>query len=81
MTDRIREFLRNRTEDGPVLVVDLEAFTQDGFIKVEQAAPRTVADAARAQLWHQLPVSPDDPATWSPASNRSRHRASHLSSS
>ncbi|MDZ4265066.1 MAG: phytanoyl-CoA dioxygenase family protein [Mycobacterium sp.] len=45
-------------------MVDVEAFRTDGFVKVEQAAPRAVADAARALLWRQLGVSPDDPASW-----------------
>ncbi|NVN49438.1 phytanoyl-CoA dioxygenase family protein [Mycolicibacterium hippocampi] len=45
-------------------MVDVEAFERDGFVKVEQAAPRAVADAARALLWQQLGVSPDDPSTW-----------------
>jgi len=45
-------------------MVDVEAFLTDGFVKVEQAAPRAVADAARALLWRQLGVSPDDPASW-----------------
>ena len=58
----------NRWRDGRLLcharsVVNVEAFAEDGFVKVEQAAPRAVADAARAQLWRRLPVSPD-PATW-----------------
>lgn len=45
-------------------MVDVEAFRTDGFVKVEQAAPRAAADAARALLWRQLGVSPDDPASW-----------------
>lgn len=46
-------------------VIDVEAFVRDGFVKVEQAAPRDVADAARAALWTQLGLSPGDPASWS----------------
>ncbi len=46
-------------------MVDADAFRADGFVKVEQAAPRSVADAARASLCTQLGVSPDDPASWS----------------
>ncbi|GAB3217179.1 phytanoyl-CoA dioxygenase family protein [Mycolicibacterium hippocampi] len=45
-------------------MVDVEAFRRDGFVKVEQAAPRAVADAARMLLWQQLGVSPDDRSTW-----------------
>jgi hypothetical protein len=46
-------------------VVDVDAFSSDGYVKVEQIVPRSVADAARSQLWRQLGPSPDDPDTWS----------------
>lgn len=45
-------------------MADVEGFVGDGFVKLEEAAPREVADAARAALWQRLAVSPDDPATW-----------------
>ena len=48
-------------------MLDIEAFMSNGYAKIEQAAPRTVADAARAALWQQLGLSPDDPAGWSGA--------------
>ena len=38
MTDRIREFLRNRTEDGPVLVVDLDV-VRDNYNTFAKALP------------------------------------------
>ena len=38
MTDRIREFLRNRTEDGPVLVVDLDV-VRDNYSNFAKALP------------------------------------------
>ncbi|KMO82786.1 phytanoyl-CoA dioxygenase family protein [Mycolicibacterium chlorophenolicum] len=44
-------------------MVDLEAFDTHGYLTLEQAAPRAVADEARELLWRQLGVSPD-PATW-----------------
>ncbi len=46
-------------------MLDLDAFKTDGFAKVEQAAPRRVADEARARLWQQLGLSPDDRDGWS----------------
>jgi len=46
-------------------VLDVDAFVSGGFVKVERASPRTVADAARASLCRQLGVSPGDPASWS----------------
>lgn len=45
-------------------MVDLEAFTAHGFVKVANAVPRDVADAARALLWEQLGWSPDAPDRW-----------------
>jgi hypothetical protein len=46
-------------------MVDLDAFASDGYVKVEQAAPREVADSARALLWQQLSLSADAPGGWS----------------
>lgn len=46
-------------------MLDVDEFMSDGYAKIEQAAPRGVADAARAALWQQLGMSPDDPAGWS----------------
>ncbi|OBB84576.1 hypothetical protein [Mycolicibacterium peregrinum] len=48
-------------------VVDVEAFKRDGFVKVEQAAPAEIADAARDLLWTQIGLSPDEPASWTSA--------------
>ena len=48
-------------------MVDLDAFTTDGYLKIEQAVPRAVADAARAELWRQLGLSPDAPEQWTSA--------------
>ncbi|BBX72020.1 phytanoyl-CoA dioxygenase family protein [Mycolicibacterium psychrotolerans] len=44
-------------------MVDVESFETDGYVKLEQAAPRAVADEARELLWLRLGVS-QDPATW-----------------
>lgn len=50
-----------------VVVVDVDAFKRDGFVKVEQAVPAEIADAARDLLWAQIGLSPDDPASWATA--------------
>ncbi|MFI6321064.1 phytanoyl-CoA dioxygenase family protein [Nonomuraea sp. NPDC050556] len=39
-------------------------FVDDGFVKIEAAVSREVADAARAILWKQIGLSPDDPDGW-----------------
>jgi hypothetical protein len=54
---------------GPVSVgaMDLEIarrFVADGFVKIEGVVPRTVGDEARALLWRQIGLSPDDPSGW-----------------
>ncbi len=40
MTERIREFLRNRREDGPCMVLDLEV-VRDNYAKFARALPNT----------------------------------------
>ena len=57
---------RGKAVDGVVslLGMDVEGFIADGFVKVEQVVPREVGDAARALLWEQIGLSPDDPSGW-----------------
>lgn len=43
----------------------VQGFIRDGFVRVDRAFPREVADAARAILWRDLPCRPDDATTWS----------------
>jgi ornithine decarboxylase len=40
MTQRIREFLRNRRDDGPCVVVDLE-IVRENYFKFARALPDT----------------------------------------
>lgn len=47
-----------------VPVIDVDAFARDGFVKIERAVPRGVADAARALLWQRIGPSPEDRDTW-----------------
>lgn len=42
----------------------IEQFITDGFVRIDGAFPRTLADEARAILWRATGCSPDDPATW-----------------
>jgi ferredoxin len=42
----------------------IEQFIQDGFVRIDRAFPRQLADEGRAILWRDLPCHPDDPATW-----------------
>lgn len=43
---------------------DIEQFITDGFLRIDGAFDRTLADEARAILWRATGCSPDDPATW-----------------
>lgn len=49
---------------SPVDAAVIERFIHDGFLKIEAAFPRELADEARAVLWRDTGCSPDDPATW-----------------
>lgn len=42
----------------------VEQFIRDGFVRIDAAFPRTLAEQARAILWRDLPGRPNDPATW-----------------
>lgn len=42
----------------------VQHFITEGFVRVDRAFPRALADEARSILWHDLPGQPDDPATW-----------------
>lgn len=42
----------------------IEQFINDGFVRIEKAFPRRLADKCRAILWRDLPCDPDNPATW-----------------
>jgi hypothetical protein len=43
---------------------ELERYHREGFIKIERAFPRPLADEARAILWKDTGFDPQDPATW-----------------
>lgn len=45
-------------------MVDVAAFDRDGHLKIDQPELRGAAEAARAALWTQIGLSPDDPASW-----------------
>ena len=42
----------------------LEQFISDGFIRINNAFSRALADEARAILWADTGCTPDDPSTW-----------------
>ncbi len=42
----------------------LQQFVQDGFVRIDRAFARELADEARAILWRDTGCDPDDPKTW-----------------
>ena len=53
--------------DEPVRALSdaqIRQFIQDGFVRLDRAFPRELADQGREIMWRDLPCDPDDPATW-----------------
>ena len=46
---------------------EIDSFITDGFVRVEMAFPRHVADEGRALLWAEMGLSPDVPSGWTQA--------------
>ncbi|KYF86657.1 phytanoyl-CoA dioxygenase [Sorangium cellulosum] len=42
----------------------IEHFITQGFVRIDAAFPRALADEARAILWRDTGMTPDDPKTW-----------------
>ncbi len=43
---------------------EIEGFIRDGFVRIDRAFPRELAEEARAIMWCDIPCAPDDPKTW-----------------
>lgn len=42
----------------------IEQFITQGFVRIDEAFPRPLAEEARAILWRDTACDPDDPTTW-----------------
>jgi hypothetical protein len=42
----------------------IQQFIQEGFVRIDRAFPREIADETRAILWRDTGCDPHDPATW-----------------
>ena len=42
----------------------IQQFIEEGFVRLDQAFPRDLADEGRAILWRHTGCDPDDPTTW-----------------
>lgn len=55
--------------------IDTERFIRDGFVRLDAAFPRALADEGRAILWRDTGSDPDDPTTWTQPVVRLGHYA------
>ena len=51
-------------QTGVLSSAQIEQFVRDGFVRVDRAFPRQLAEEGRAILWRDLQCVPDDPSTW-----------------
>jgi hypothetical protein len=49
---------------GGLAPAQIEQFITDGYVRIDAAFPRTLADEALAILWRATGCNPNDPATW-----------------
>ena len=55
---------REGEQSRALSAAQIEQFIQDGFVRIDEAFPRHLADEGRAIMWRDLPCDPDDPASW-----------------
>lgn len=53
----------------------VEQFVEEGFVRIDAAFPRALAEEARAILWRDTGCDPDNPATWTQPVVRLGHYA------
>lgn len=54
----------DRSRSGALSGEQVEQFIRDGFIRIDRAFPREVAEEGCAIMWRDIPFDPHDPATW-----------------
>jgi hypothetical protein len=54
----------DRLRSGAVSNAQVEQFIRDGFIRIDRAFPRELAEQACAIMWRDIPFDPHEPATW-----------------
>jgi Phytanoyl-CoA dioxygenase (PhyH) len=52
------------TGEGSLSESEVESFIQDGFVRLREAFPRSLADRCHQLLWEQLGLDPQEPAGW-----------------
>ena len=61
---RVYCMLCERPETRVLSDAQIQQFIRDGFVKIEEAFPRDLADQGRAILWRDTGCAPGDPTTW-----------------
>jgi hypothetical protein len=54
----------NRMQAPAIDDAQIKRFIEDGFIRLDRAFPRELADEGRELLWCDTGCDPHDPATW-----------------
>ncbi|WP_072370201.1 phytanoyl-CoA dioxygenase [Hyphomicrobium sp. NDB2Meth4] len=49
----------------PLSEAQIQNFIDDGFVKIDAAFDRSIAEAVRARIWRDTGCDPDEPHTWS----------------
>jgi hypothetical protein len=52
------------TEGRALNETQIQDFIEYGFVRIDEAFPRTLTERARAMLWRDTGCDPDDPASW-----------------
>jgi hypothetical protein len=60
----MRIFMPAREPARVLSGAQIQQFIQDGFVRIDDAFPRQLADEGRGILWRDLPCDRDDPSTW-----------------
>jgi len=55
---------RESEQPRALSAAQIEQFIQDGFVRIDEAFPRHLADEARAVMWRDLPCDRDNRASW-----------------
>ncbi|WGM39818.1 phytanoyl-CoA dioxygenase family protein [Caulobacter sp. NIBR1757] len=50
--------------DRALGAAQIEQFITDGYVRLDDAFPRPLAEAVRTRLWRDMALDPDDPAGW-----------------
>jgi hypothetical protein len=56
--------MTSHTSPRALTGAQIDRFIEDGFIRIDDAFPATLAEQVRERLWRDIPADPDDPDTW-----------------